>query len=490
VRAEANDLRYHSASGRWVLLATVLGSGVAALDATVVNVALPAIGEDLGGGVAGLQWILNSYLLTLASLILLGGSLGDRFGRRRVFVIGLVWFGAASALCGLAPNVAVLVAARALQGVGGALLTPGSLAIIEASFRPEDRARAIGAWSGLAGVATAIGPFAGGWLVGAVSWRMIFLLNLPLIAVTTAVAVRHVPETSDPLTARGIDVKGALLGAAGLAGITYALIEGPSKGFTSAPIVIAALIGVGGIVGFFLAEARGRHPMLPLDIFASRLFATSNGVTFLLYAALGATFFLFVVHLQEVLGYSPLEAGSALFPVTLLMLLLSPRAGNLAQRIGPRIPMSVGPALVAVGLLLMSGIDATSTYATDVLPAVLVFGLGLAATVAPLTATVLAAAEPRHAGVASGVNNAVARVGGLLAIAVLPLVAGLSHDDFGDAAAFADGFMTAMRLAAGLALAGGLLAWFTIRRDEPMSERLPSEYHCAAGGPPLRPAHH
>ena len=272
--------------------------------------------------------------------------------------------------------------------------------------------------------------------------------------------------------------------------MTYALIEGPSRGVTSAPIVTAALIGIGGIVGFLFAEARGRHPMLPLDIFASRLFAAANVVTFVLYAALGGTFFLLVVHLQVVLGYSPLEAGSALFPVTLLMLVLSPRAGNLAQRIGPRVPMSVGPVLVAIGLVLMSGIDAGSTYASDVLPAVLVFGLGLAATVAPLTATVLAAAEPRHAGVASGVNNAVARVGGLLAIAVLPVVAGLSKDDFADPAAFADGFATAMRFAAGLAFAGGVLAWCTIRRDEPMSERLPDEYHCAAGVPPLRPAHH
>jgi hypothetical protein len=290
--------------------------------------------------------------------------------------------------------------------------------------------------------------------------------------------------------ARAIDVKGAILGAAGLAGITFALIEGPSKGFTSAPIVIAALVGVGGIAGFLVTEARSRHPMLPLDVFASRLFAAANAVTFVLYAALGGTFFLLVVHLQEVLGYSPLEAGAALFPVTLLMLVLSPRAGNLAQRIGPRIPMTVGPTLVAVGLVLLSRIDAGSTYAIDVLPGVIVFGLGLSATVAPLTATVLAAADPRHAGVASGVNNAVARVGGLLAIAVLPVVAGLSHDDFGDAAAFAEGFATAMRFAAGLAFAGGVLAWFTIRQDEPMSEHLPTEYHCAAGAPPLRPAHH
>jgi EmrB/QacA subfamily drug resistance transporter len=488
--AEARGLRSASAAGRWVLLATVLGSGVAALDATVVNVALPAIGEDLGGGVAGLQWILNGYLLTLAALILLGGSLGDRFGRRRVFVIGLAWFGVASALCGLAPNVGVLVAARALQGIGGALLTPGSLAIIEASFRPEDRARAIGAWSGLGGVATAIGPFAGGWLVDAVSWRTIFLVNLPLIAVTITVAIRHVPETSAPRMARGIDAGGALLGAAGLAGITYALIEGPSRGLASVPILLAALIGLAGMAGFLLAEARGRHAMLPLDIFASRLFAAANGVTFVLYAALGATFFLLVVHLQGVLGYSPLEAGSALFPVTVLMLVLSPRAGSLAQRIGPRVPMSVGPVLVGVALVLLSGVDAGSTYARDVLPAVLLFGLGLSATVAPLTATVLAAADPRHAGVASGVNNAVARVGGLIAIAVLPVVAGLSKDDFADAAAFANGFASAMRLAAGLAFAGGVLAWFTIKRDEPMSEHLCAEYHCAAGAPPLRPARH
>ena len=487
---QAGGLRYSSGPGRWVLLATVLGSGVAALDATVVNVALPAIGEDLGGGVAGLQWVLNGYLLTLASLILLGGSLGDRFGRRRVFIVGLAWFACASALCGLAPNVGVLVAARALQGVGGALLTPGSLAIIESSFRPDDRGRAIGAWSGLGGIATAIGPLAGGWLVDAVSWRTIFLLNLPLVAVTIVIAVRHVPESSDVSMARRIDVNGAVLGAAGLAGLTYALIEGPGRGATSPPIVLAALIGVAGIAGFVMAEKRGRHPMLPLDIFASRLFAAANLVTFAVYAALGGTFFLFVVHLQVVLGYSPLAAGAAMFPVTVLMLLLSPRAGSLAQRIGPRVPMSVGPVLIAGGLLVMSRVDAGSRYVSDVLPGVLLFGLGLACTVAPLTATVLAAAEDRHAGVASGVNNAVARVAGLLAIAVLPVIAGLSKDDFAHPSQFAAGFRVAITTAAGLALAGGVLAWLTIRSDEPMSRRLPDEYHCAAGAPPLRPAHH
>jgi len=483
-------LLYSSAPGRWVLLATVLGSGVAALDATVVNVALPAIGKDLGGGVSGLQWVLNGYLLTLASLILLGGSLGDRFGRRRMFVIGLAWFASASALCGLAPNVGVLVAARALQGIGGALLTPGSLAIIESSFRPEDRGRAIGAWSGLGGIATAIGPLAGGWLVDAVSWRTIFLLNLPLVAVTIIIAARHVPESSDASMARAIDVQGAVLGAAGLGGVTYALIEARNRGVTSPSIVLAALIGVVGIVGFVIAEKRGRHPMLPFDIFASRLFAAANLVTFTVYAALGGTFFLFVVHLQIVLGYSPLQAGAAMFPVTVLMLVLSPRAGNLAQRIGPRVPMSVGPARIAGGLLVMARVDAGSRYVSGVLPGVLLFGLGLACTVAPLTATVLAAAELRHAGVASGVNNAVARVAGLLAIAVLPVIAGLTADDFAHPNQFAAGFRVAIRAAAGLALAGGILAWFTIRRDEPMSRRLPDEYHCAAGAPPLRPAHH
>jgi EmrB/QacA subfamily drug resistance transporter len=326
------------AAGRWVLAAAVLGSGLAFLDATVVNLALPAISEDLGADVAGLQWVLNGYLLTLASLILLGGSLGDRFGRRRVFVVGTAWFAVASLLCGLAPSVEVLVAARLLQGVGGALLTPGSLAIIQASFVPDDRGRAIGAWSALGGVATAIGPFVGGWLIEAASWRWVFLPNLPLALVAIAITVRHVPESSDPDASRPIDVPGAVLGTVSLAALTYGLVERTWA---------AGLAGVALAAAFVQVERRRPDPMLPPDIFADRQFTGANLATFAVYAALSGAMFLLGVQLQTTVGWSPLEAGAALFPVTALMLVLSPRAGALSTRIGPRLPMTLGPVVMA-----------------------------------------------------------------------------------------------------------------------------------------------
>jgi len=489
-------LRLASGAGRRVLLVAVLGSGMAALDATVVNVALPTIGRDLHAGLAGLQWILDGYLLTLAALILVGGSLGDRYGRRRVFLVGVVWFALASLACGLAPNIPVLVAARALQGVGGALLTPGSLAIIQASFRPADRGRAIGAWSGLGGLATAVGPFAGGWLVEALSWRYIFLLNLPLAALVLAVAARHVPETTDPTITGRVDVAGALLGAVGLAGVTFALVEGPRGGVPLGLTLLASGLAVAALAGFVVVEGRGRHPMLPLGIFSSRQFTGANLVTFAVYGALGGILFLLVVFLQTGLGYSPVAAGASLLPVTALMLVLSPRAGALAQRTGPRLPMTVGPLVAATGMALMTRIRPGSHYVTAVLPAVVVFGLGLAATVAPLTATVLAAADARHAGVASGVNNAVARVAGLLAVATVPLLAGIGGDDYRHPAALTAGFHTAATITAGLAAVGGVLAWLTIR-DQPVGLPPPEgagallttgghEAHCALDAPPLR----
>jgi EmrB/QacA subfamily drug resistance transporter len=483
-------VRVGTARGRWVLLAAVLGSAVVALDATVVNVALPAIGRDLHAGVAGLQWTLDAYLVTLAALILLGGSLGDHFGRRRLFLIGLVWFAVASLASGVAPTLGVLIAGRALQGVGGALLTPASLAIIQATFHQDDRARAIGTWSGLGGLATAAGPLAGGYLVDAVSWRLIFLLNLPLAAVAAVVAVRHVPETTDPTVDRHVDALGAALGALGLAGITFTLIEGATRGFGDPTVVFAALAGVAAIVGFGVAEARERHPMLPLAVFSSRQFTGANLVTFAVYGALGGVLFLLVVFLQTVLRYSPLQAGASLLPVTVLMLALSARAGALAQRIGPRLLMSVGPLVVALGMVGMARLGPGDRYATAVLPAVAVFGLGLACTVAPLTATVLAAVDVRHAGIASGVNNSVARVASLLAVAALPLAAGLRGADFGDPTSFARGFRVAALLGGGLAGAGGLLAWLTIRNDRgPLADPAPaSASHCALDAPPLRPA--
>jgi EmrB/QacA subfamily drug resistance transporter len=363
---------------RWVLLATVLGSGMAFLDATVVNVALPTIGSELNASVAGLQWVINGYTLTLASLILLGGSLGDRFGRRKMFLLGVVWFAGASLLCGIAPTSETLVASRALQGMGGALLTPGSLAILQASFATSDRGRAVGAWSGLSGVAAAIAPFLGGWLIGVGSWRLIFLINMPLAVAVIAVALRHVPETRDLSAERGIDVIGAVLTIVGLAGVTWALIAAGERGATTAVLSTGA-VGLASLAGFVAAERRVRHPMLPLEIFRSRQFTAANLVTLIVYASLSVMFFLLVVHLQQVLGYSPLLAGAATLPVTALMLVLSAPAGMLADRIGPRLPMTVGPLAIAAGLAPLSRVQAESTYVGSILPGLLVFGLGSAA---------------------------------------------------------------------------------------------------------------
>jgi EmrB/QacA subfamily drug resistance transporter len=446
---------------------------MAFLDGTVVNVALPDIGRDLDAGTSALQWMLNGYLLTLASLILLGGSLGDRLGRRRVFAIGVAWFTAASLLCAVAPSAELLVVARLLQGVGGALLTPGSLAMIEGTFRREDRARAIGAWSGLTGVAVALGPLLGGYLVEAVSWRAIFLINVPLGVLVIAASVRRVPETRDAEASGRLDALGAALAAVGLAGVTYALIAVPDAG-ASAVVVVTAVGGLLALGGFVVAERRVASPMMPLGMFASRQFSAANLVTFVVYAALSGVFFLLVAFLQVSLGYSPIASGAASLPVTMLMLLLSARAGALAQRIGARVPLTIGPLIIGVGMLLMIRIDRGDGYVESVLPAVLVFGIGLTLVVAPVTATVLAAAEARHVGIASGINNAVARVGGLLAVAVFPLVGGLAGDDFYDPAAMAHGFHVAMVAAAGLAVAGGAIAWWTIDRDALERDAAPS----------------
>jgi MFS family permease len=381
--------------------------------------------------------------------------------------------------------------------VGGALLTPGSLAIIEATFRKEDRGRAIGAWSALTGIAGAVGPLVGGYLIDAVSWRAIFLINIPLGAVVVWASRRHVPETRDPTITGRLDLTGSALATIGLGGITFALIQAPGHGIGS-PMVFGALaIGILGMLAFVRVERRTPQPMLPLSIFSSRQFTSANLVTFVVYAALGAMFFLFVVFLQIALGYSAIEAGAASLPVTALMLALSSRAGALAQRIGPRIPLTVGPIVVAIGMLMMSAIDAGDSYVSDVLPGVVVFGLGLSLVVAPVTITVLAAADPRQAGIASGVNNAVARTAGLLAVAVLPLIAGLSGSDYQDPDAIADGFTIGMTVAAVLAAAGGVLAFVMIRDDvleqakEPERrpcqeaiERVP-ERHCAVTGTPL-----
>jgi EmrB/QacA subfamily drug resistance transporter len=473
-------VRLSEARGRWVLFAAVLGSSMAMLDMTVVNVALPALGREFGGSLAGLQWTVNGYTLTLASLILLGGALGDRYGRRRVFMLGVTWFALASLLCGLAPSLPVLVAARMLQGVGGALLTPGSLAIMQASFVPDDRGRAVGAWSGLGGIAGAVGPFVGGWLL-TYSWRWVFLVNLPLAVLSLVVAARHLPETRDPGAHGRFDVLGAALGAVGLAGVTAALVRAQLDFLT----IAVAVVGVLALVAFVRWERTTPDPMLPLSLFRSTQFTAANLVTFAMYAALGGIMFLLIVYLQVVVGLSPLRAGTALLPVTALMLLLSSRSAALAQRIGPRPLMTAGPLVSACGVLLLSRLAPGSTYVRDVLPAVSVFGLGLSITVAPLTAAVLAAADEHRAGIASGVNNAVARAAGLLAVAALPLTAGITGDDYRSPAAFAQGFRLAMLQCAGLLALAGLIAWRTIR-TKPAECRTPQRPHsCPLDAPPL-----
>jgi EmrB/QacA subfamily drug resistance transporter len=496
--AVSAGLRLKQGRGRWVLAATVLGSAMAFLDSTVVNVALPTIGRELHVSLGGLQWTVTGYTLTLAGLILLGGSLGDRMGRRRVFLIGVVWFALASALCGLAPNIGVLIGARVLQGAGGALLTPGSLAIIQASFAAEDRASAVGAWSGLGGVAGAIGPLLGGWLVQTAGWRWVFFLNLPLAALVIAVTVRHVPETRDPSATGGFDVAGAVLAALALGGLTYALIQAPEAGSDKLGVIAAAALGAAAAISFGVVEHRrtrrpGRVPaMLPLDVFASRQFTAVNVITFVVYAALGGVLFLLVLQVQVVSGYSPLVAGTALLPVTLCMLAFSARAGALAQRIGPRWPMAAGTAISGAGLLLMTRIGAHASYILDVFPAVAVFAVGLTLTVAPLTATVLASADVRHAGVASGVNNAVARAAGLLAVAGLPAVVGLSAASYHLPAAFNTGFDRACVVCAALLFAAAVLSALTIRSDvlrtpDGPTRRPECVTNCAVGAPPLEP---
>jgi EmrB/QacA subfamily drug resistance transporter len=460
----AAPVRLGTAAGRWVVLATVLASGMAMLDATAVNVALPAIGRDLGSELAGLQWTLSGYTLTLASLILLGGALGDRYGRRRVFLVGVVWFAVASLGCGLAQSTGQLVAARALQGIGGALLTPGSLAIIQSSFRHTDRPRAIGAWSALGGVAGLIGPFLGGFLVDAASWRWVFLVNAPLAVLVVLVAVRHVPESRDPGRTGRFDVLGAVWGALALAGVTYALIsagDGPGR----PQVWGSAAVGVLAGVAFVLRERRAPEPMLPPEVFADREFTGANLSTLAIYGALGGFSLFLVLELQTVLGYSATAAGAAMIPSILVLSLLSTRTGALAQRTGARLPMTVGPLIAAAGVLYLSRVGAGSSYWADVLPGSLITGVGMSLVVAPLTATVLDAAPEHLVGVASGVNNAVARAASLLAVAALPVAVGLSGDDYADPAAFSAGFSRAMVVCATLMAVGGAVAWSTIRND-------------------------
>jgi EmrB/QacA subfamily drug resistance transporter len=447
-----------SPAARWLIAAAVLGSGIAFLDSTVVNVALPAIGRELGGGLTGQQWVLDGYLLSLSALLLSGGAAGDRYGRRRIFVGGLVIFTAASLACGFSPTVGWLIGARLVQGVGAAALVPGSLALIDVGIRHEGRVRAVGIWAGMSGVTTAVGPFIGGWLVDAASWRWVFFLNVPLAAVALWITSRHVPESRDT-TARGpADVPGAAAVMLGLAGVIYALIEAPSRGWTPVAVTAAA-VGATALVTFALTEAHARAPLLPLELFRSRQFTGANLTTLAVYAALGGALFLLALQLQQSLHYSAMAAGLATLPTTVIMLIGSPWAGAIAERTGPRLPMTIGPLIAAAGLALMTRITPGASYLEAVLPAVVVFGVGLTTTVAPLTAAVLAAVPENQAGTASGVNNAIARLAGLLAIAVLPAAAGI-HAGVGQP--LGPGFVVAMLIAAAVSATGGIVAVMTI----------------------------
>lgn len=473
-----NDrLTLSSTAGRWVVVATALGSGMAFLDGSVVNVALPAMRRDLGGGIVMQQWVLDGYLLTLSALLLLGGALGDRYGRRRVFVIGLVGFTVASLGCGLAPSSGALVAARAVQGVAGALLVPGSLALIDASITSEDRGRAVGAWAGLAGVSSAVGPFVGGWLVDASSWRWVFLINLPIAVAAVAVTTRFVPESHRDDGGR-LDLIGAALVTVGLAGVVFALIEVPAHGWSTLSAT-AAVVGGSALLVLPAVESRQASPMVPMEAFRSRQFVGVNLTTLAVYAALGGALFLLTLQLQQSLGYSALEAGAALLPVTVIMLLLSPRMGALSERSGPRLPMTIGPLLAGGGLALMARIDPGVSYVPTVLPAVVVFGLGLSITVAPLTATVLASVPDSQAGIASGTNNAVARIAGLLAVAMLPAIAGIGQR----AGSLRAGFDRSMVVAAAICAAGGVIAALTISRSRPVRRHVQPGVNHGCGHP-------
>ena len=441
--------------GRVVVLTTVLGSGIALMDSTIVNVALPTIGRDLGADLAGLQWVISAYALTLSALILLGGSLGDRFGRRRVYVWGVAGFGVASMLSALSPNIQTLVGARAAQGVAAALLTPGSLAILQSSFRPADRMRAIGTWTGSLSIAAATGPLIGGWLVG-YDWRWAFWVNVPLCAVVILLATRYVPESRNPAASNSIDAPGVLFGALGLGGVTYGLTAWPGHRLGSLTLVT----GVGGalcLVAFVITEQRSSHPILPTMLFASRAFSVINAVTFAIYAALSGALVFLVLFLQVVSGWSALRAGTATLPLSVVMLLLASRFGTLGARIGARPLMISGPLIGAMGFALLSLSPSHPSYASNVLPGVALLGLGLAMTVAPLTGTVLAAAADELAGTASGVNNAVARTAGLMAVAALPAIVGLSGNAYADPARLAPAFRTALLICAAAMVAGAAL---------------------------------
>jgi EmrB/QacA subfamily drug resistance transporter len=453
-----------SPTGRVVIATTVLGTAVAMLTGTVVNVALPSLASELGASTAEQQWVVNAYLLVLASLILIGGSLGDRYGRVKVYRIGVIWFAVTSLIAAVAPTIEVLIGARLLMGIGGALLTPGSLAIIEATLVHRDRGKGVGLWSGLTGIAAAVGPLVGGALIE-ISWRWVFLINLP-VALAVILLSPRVPETSDESASETrLDLAGAFLAALALGGITFGIIQGPAGGFA---FVDGLAVGVGGLALALLVpvERMAEEPMVPFRLFANRPFTAANLVTLLVYGGMGIVFFLLSIQLQVTAGWTPFEAGLALVPATILLLLFSAQSGSFAQRIGPRIPLSIGPVLIAGGMLLMGRIGPDATYVSDVLPAVVVFGAGLVVSVAPVTATALESVPDQRSGAASGANNAIARTGQLLAVAAVPPLVGLTGDALNSPAVLNAGFADAMIVGAGLVGAGAIVAALGLRSDD------------------------
>lgn len=501
--------------GRWVLAATILASSMAFIDGTVVNVALPFLQTNLNATAIGIQWVVEAYSLFLSALLLVGGSLGDLYGRRRIFNIGVVIFALSSAFCGLAMNIQQLIAARAVQGIGGALLVPGSLALISSSFHEKERGKAIGTWSGFSAMTTAIGPVLGGWLVEHVSWRAVFFLNLPLAVAVLLISVWKVPESRDTEHPGTLDYLGAALATIGLGGVVYGLIESPRLGFSN-PIVWLTLVG--GLLSlaiFIYHEARTHHPMVPLSLFRSRNFAGANILTLFLYAALSGTFFFFALNLIQIQGYSATAAGAALLPFVVIMFSLSRWSGGLIDRFGARLPLTIGPLIAAAGFALFAVPEVNRNYWTSFLPAVVVLGLGMAMSVAPLTTTVMSAVGEEQAGVSSGINNAVSRTAGLLAIAVFGVVmlhafsqslgqrlneiqldeqlrhsiyeqrvklAGVELPPNTDSAtlekikvaiaeSFVFGFRMIMFTSAGLAVASGASSWFFIRTSGPGEKR-------------------